>query len=308
MRPRSREDLFQACCRGLFWLMAFVGKPVGGIRPRRWTHWLGRTGFPEIDRSQPGFRWHRDRRGCWFFLHPHFLIDREIIAFGDYDRPLHKLIDQLVRPGMVCFDVGANIGTVAVHLARRAAPNGSVFAFEPIAEVARRLRAHVRANHLGSLIQVERSALADRLGSATMTVADRWATNQGTATLIGRRPVNTGESRVVEVQPIDHFVSEHGIQRIDLMKIDIQGAEPLLLAGGARTFGHLGPDLLMEVAPEELRGLGKTSRDLLTAVEAYGYSVFKVGVRGLGDRLTAREIAEDFAASNVYCTKHGRDS
>jgi FkbM family methyltransferase len=304
--PSGRNDVFSACCRGLFWFLVIVGRPSSGIRPRRWTYWLGRRGFSGIDPGRLGFKWYRDRRGCWLCLHPYFLIDREIIAFGDYDRPLHDVIDQLVRPGMVCFDVGANLGAVSVHLAHRVAPHGTVFAFEPVPEVARRLRAHVRANRFASVIHVQCLALADRMGSARMAVACLQAANQGTATLVGSDQIGVGQTRVVEVQPVDYFIAKNGIQKIDIMKIDIQGAEPLLLAGGPRTFGELGPDLLMEVAPEDLRGLGKTSRDLLTAVEAYGYSVFKVEAHGIGNRLAAREVGDDFAASNVYCTKQGR--
>jgi FkbM family methyltransferase len=303
--PGEGEAGFAALCRGLFWGMVFVGKPFGGIRPRRWTHWLARIGFRDMGLSRRGYGWHRDRRGCWFLLCPQFLIDRDVIAFGDYDRHLHGMIDRLVKPGMTCFDIGANIGTVSVHLALNVAPSGRVFAFEPIPELARRLRAHVRANRLGSLVRVERLALGDRSGAADMVLAEAWAVNHGTATLVGDGRTYAVESRVVEIEPIDHFVSERRIEHIDLMKIDIQGAEPLLLAGGPRTFGDVGPDLLMEVAPEELHGLGCTSRDLLSAVEAYGYSVFEIGTHGLDGRITARDVADDFAASNVYCTKQG---
>jgi len=105
---------------------------------------------------------------------------------------------------------------------------------------------------------------------------------------------------------LDDFVAHHRLTRVDLMKVDIQGGEPALLRGGRRTLTELGPDLLMEISPEDLRAAGSDSRELCRMLEECGYRIHHLTAGRIGPRIPADAVTPTFAATNVYCTRAGR--
>jgi hypothetical protein len=75
-----------------------------------------------------------------------FLIDREILACGAYGTAVHAALERLVKPGITCFDVRANIGDATLHMARLRRPSGRGHAFEPAPSVFTRLRERISQN------------------------------------------------------------------------------------------------------------------------------------------------------------------
>jgi FkbM family methyltransferase len=292
-----------AVYRAMFWSMAYAGRRFGGIRPRRITYWLQRKAFTRETFSPTEARWWTDRWGSELLMNPHYLLDACVIAFGAFDPGLHEYVERHVTPGMTCFDVGANIGAVAVHLARKVGPSGQVHAFEPVPAVRERLVQHVRRNHGEEVVRIHPVALSNQSGSASIAVADSEATNQGQASLVNRSNPELRNTIEVPTITVDEFVAQNAIGRIDVMKIDIQGAEIFLLEGGRKVFGEMGPDLLMEVSPEDLACLGKDSRDLLTMVEGYGYRLYELKGATPGRRVAAGDVAPDYYCDNILCTK-----
>lgn len=289
--------------RSLFWMMAATGRRFGGIRPRRIVQWVGEKGFgngPELR----DFGWWKDQWGSELRLNPFYFLDRSIIAFGRYDEALSAYIETHVKQGMVCFDVGANIGTMSVHLGRRVGQGGRVHAFEPVPRVRGRLEENVRRNGLEAVVNIWPIALSDRQGHATMLAAPEGISNQGEGSLVGGERSGLGDRFEVETMSIDAFVEREEIRRIDFMKVDIQGAEPLLLARGKRVFGEMGPDVMMEISGVDLAESGKTSPDLVRQIEGYGYQVYHLELGGkIGRRLKAEEMAAGYCTANAYCTK-----
>ena len=284
--------------RALLHLARIVGKPIGGIRPRRIYTFLGRRAFRE-----PEFAWRRDRWGIELRLAPFYHIDRDIIVFGCYDPDLHAALERFAQPGMVCMDIGANLGEMALHLALRVGPAGKVYAFEPVSTVFARLEEHIGRNQLDGVVLPFRIALSSTNGSLDIACADDRADNQGLGSIVNTANPNVTRRETVETRTIDAFVANQKIERVDLIKIDIQGAEYALLEGGAHVFGTLGPDLLIEISPDDLSQAGKTSRDLCAKLEAYGYTIHALHGSRIGRRIDANTVAPDFHAVNVYCTK-----
>ncbi len=285
-----------------FQLLARVGKPFGGIPPRRITHWLARKAYGKRKVFASDFRWHRDRYDNEFLVHPHFLIDYNIIAFGIYDPQTANYIDKHVRPGMVCLDVGANIGVVSLHLARRTGVTGVVHCFEPVPHVFRRLQQHVERNQFQSIVRLHAIALSDQTGTISMSITDEDSSNQGIGS-VALQNDDALDGRIdVRTMTLDEFAETSRLERLDFAKIDIQGAEPLFLQGGERTLARFRPDLLMEVESTYLAALGKSSADLLRQVESMGYAVFALrDDGGIGDRLRPDEISPDFSSYAIVC-------
>ena len=289
--------LTQTLMRSLFELMCTVGRPIGGIRPRRAYCWVARHAYPS-----PTFHWYRNQWGTELSLSPYYYLDRNIIAMGSYDGALHAFIERYVKRGSVCMDVGANLGEVTLHLATRVGRGGRVYAFEPVAGVHDRLSRHVERNHAGDVVETFRLALSNRSGTATIRHAGTLGNNQGIGSLVTVNDDLT-DTQEVELTTLDEFVERHGIRRLDFMKIDIQGAEPWLLEGGRKTFATLSPDLLIEVAPLELRGAGRDSRDLCVMLEDLGYRLYRLNGHGIGSPFEARTVSPTFEANNVLCVK-----
>ncbi|MGH3614024.1 MAG: FkbM family methyltransferase [Pseudonocardia sp.] len=286
-----------------FWLLVRVGRQFGGIRPRRITRWLGRKAFAAGPSVAPT-TWWTDRWGSQLLLNPFYFLDANIIAFGCHDPSMHRFIENHVKPGMTCFDVGANVGVVALHLARRVGLSGSVHAFEPVSSIRRRLTENTERNGLSTTVKIHPAALSNGSGRAVMAVADETATNQGQASLVNSDNPQLVISTEITTITIDEFVESNGVDRLDFLKVDIQGAELLLLEGGSRVFTELSPQILMEVSPEDLGGMGKNSRDLLEAVEAYGYRIYELDSRGWPGRpVHAQDVPADYYAANVVCIK-----
>jgi FkbM family methyltransferase len=297
MVATQRRRIYAALFEGL----CVLGRPVGGIRPRRMYHWLALHAF-----EKPVYRWYRNRWGCELYLSPYYVIDRSIIAFGTFESGLHRFLEHNVRPGMVCLDIGANLGEVAMHMARKTGPSGRVLAFEPIPPVRARLEQHVAHNNLGDVVRVESLALSNGEGRVTMSYATAAEPNQGMGSMVNIANAHTSLRIEVPTQTLDALVAMRGLERVDFIKIDVQGAEPLVLAGARETLARFSPDLLMEVSPEDLRFMGTDSRALCASVEALGYSLFELRHDRPMRSLRATELAPDFAADTVYCTRRPR--
>jgi len=286
----------------LFFSVSALGRPFGGIPPRRLTLALADRAFGDKPPNADDFIWRRDRWGVWLLLHPYYHIDRQIIAFGTFDAPLHRFIDSHVKPNMVCLDVGANIGSVGLHIAMKTQPGGRSYLFEPVPNLAARIDQCIKRNRLDDAAEVRRCALGDRVDTQSLNIPPDAGRNQGMASLVRDERDVLSEAIDVDVTTLDHFADAANLPRLDLIKLDIQGAEYAFLRGGEATIRRLAPLICMEVSPRDLQGAGLTSRDLLRYLASLGYDVFALRPDGrLGHRIDPEGVAADFSASNVVC-------
>ena len=295
--------LKRAIFRSLFHAACAIGRPIGGIRPRRIYDILGRLAY-----DRPEFAWFRNRWGDELLLSGHYHIDRNILIFGTYDLDLHLALERMIQPGMVCMDVGANLGEMALHMARKVGPAGAVHAFEPVESVRARLATHVERNARQDVVRVWPIALSSATGQAEIAYADASQDNQGLASIVNLSDKPGPLRMTIPTMTLDEFVQRHAIDRLDLMKIDIQGAEYALLEGGRESLPRLAPDLLMEISPDDLRHASRTSRDLCRMIESLGYSIFALSKGDIGRPIRAADVPEDFSATSVCCTRRGHDA
>lgn len=289
--------------RLLFWILAKIGKPVGGIPPRRILHWLAKRAYGDTPPQEDQYRWHSDRWGNRLLVHPHYVVDYAIIAFGVFEPTLHRFIERYVKPGMICFDIGAHIGSVSVHLGRAVGDSGTVYCFEPIEKVFDRLLANVTENQLNAVVRPYRLAVSNKTGTEQMWHMDTGHRNQGLASLVISEDPGAPRRCSVNVITLDEFVKIHNVDRIDFMKVDIQGAEPLLIEGGRETLARLQPSLIIEISPSHLIAGGSSSRSLLLTLEELGYRVFELNRDGgRGRRISHNTIPPDYQSAGVYAT------
>lgn len=282
--------MLAAAAKFAFRALAVVGRPIGGVRPRRIYDIVGRMAWPRA-----AWRWYRNRWGDELWLSPHQHIDRCILAFGSYDPDLHCALEHLLRPGMVCLDVGANLGEVALHMARLVGAGGVVHAFEPASAPFARLRQH--AEHNGNRVRCHQLALCDRSGTAQMIVPTEAAENQGLGTITDAQLPSEYARESVTLTTLDAFAAEHDLSRLDFIKLDIQGAEPALVRGGEKTIRRFRPTIASEISPSDLAAAGCTGRQYCEMLTGLGYTVHRLTRRGIGRRIEV--IRDDSAFTNV---------
>ncbi len=138
----------------------------------------------------------------------------------------------LPRGGTTVVDVGANVGTFTIY---HAAAGARVLAVEPNASSHRRLVAAVTTNGLDDRVTVVRAAIGARRGRSRIVAADRLTVLGRVVPIDPNTPIQNDQ---VEVLPLDDVVSAHDLRDIDLLKIDVEGAEADVLRGGSATLAR----------------------------------------------------------------------
>jgi FkbM family methyltransferase len=165
-----------------------------------------------------------------------------------YDRPVADFLRQRVRPGSVCFDVGANIGVYVLQFAHWSAPTGKVVAFEPNPAAQTVLRRHVSMNGLGSRVEIVGYAVGAQEGEASFFSAGEDGMSRLGAP--NRLIADKTQRSTVRVTTLDAYTAATNVEP-DWLLMDIEGFEIQALLGARelirRRRGHLG--IVVEMHP-----------------------------------------------------------
>lgn len=146
----------------------------------------------------------------------------------EYDQEVIPYLRSKVKPGDICFDVGANVGVYVLQLAHWSQPNGRVVAFEPNPEAYGILEKHIRINGIGERVDLVHAAVGSAPGQATLYTAGTDGQSR-----LGAPNGAIHEQAIPIVVPIvtlDDFTSAQGILP-NWMLIDIEGFEIEALRG-----------------------------------------------------------------------------
>ena len=189
--------------------------------------------------------------------------------YGSQDRPIHRWIVKNARPDWVAFDVGMNFGYFMCLLASICK---DVHGFEPVGWLAARSRANVELNAFANAT-INELALSDHSGKAMLNLPAPDHCNWGTSSLVHK---SSSETEVVEVplETLDGYCAARGITRLDFIKIDVEGAEHLVIRGAQQTLERLRPTIIFEFNEES----GPEAYGLL---EKLGYGFFDMERRPL---------------------------
>ncbi len=157
------------------------------------------------------------------------------MAFGLYELATARLLRRLVREGDVVVDGGANLGYFTLLMASCVGPvskGGRVHAFEPDPVNRERLVHHLGINGMADRVVVHPVALSDSGGRATLHrfVATDSEHNHGMSSLYGAEDGAT-EAYEVETVRMDEVLAGEGVSSVRVVKLDLEGAEPLAIGG-----------------------------------------------------------------------------
>ena len=211
---------------------------------------------------------HRQADGLELLVLANEDVGRELYAAGRYEADELACLKRLVRPDDVCFDVGSNVGYFSLQLAS-IAKAGTVHAFDPIALNAALVQASAALNGMRN-VEVTCAALGSEPGSAQFSVSADSAYSSLRAT--GRK---LEESTVeVPVLTLDGYVAEHAVPRVNVMKIDVEGAEAEVLQGGRALFADRRRRprvVLIELYDPNFVAFGTSSAAIMQSLLGLGY-------------------------------------
>ncbi len=193
---------------------------------------------------------------------------------GLYEPNEFLWLDRFLAPGMTVIDGGANMGLYTLYAARRVGPAGTVLAIEPSQRDFDRLTEHVRLNRLHN-VRCRRLALSRAPGRGQLRVAAEWNAGHNTLGEFGYETTELVRVEEVEVRALDAIVADEGLQRVDLIKLDIEGAEYDALVGSDETLRRFAPAILIELSDRTLRHQGHHSGEIWDFLEGRGYAFYK---------------------------------
>lgn len=195
----------------------------------------------------------------------------EAVWSGTYEAGDIEIIERCLPPGGRLLDVGANVGLIAVPVARAIAGSGGrVVAIEPVPENAERISRSADLNGLS--VEVIQVALGDRDGRARMVRESGLGASTGNAVLEQvAAAIRTGVARDVEMVTLDSLADRIG--PVDVVKLDVEGAEILVLQGGLEYLRATRPVVLGEFGRGLLGGFGHTFLDVVPICEALRYRI-----------------------------------
>lgn len=241
------------------------------------THWLMTHGAIPILEKGSGFRTMPDDP-FWFRL--------ELLTNRHEVETITQL-DKLAAPGMTMLDIGAHVGYYSRRYAKILGENGRIFAFEPHPRTFATLQHNVKRLPQVTAVQL---ALAEHEGTAElhdylmMSASGSLHYDESMAALqksqmhdtdIAPRIGHTfsAQTFTVRTTPVDDFLATRGIQQVDLVKMDIEGAEIGALRGMQQTIAN-SPNLklVMEYNPQALKAFGHEPIAALNEVQAFGFN------------------------------------
>jgi FkbM family methyltransferase len=220
-------------------------------------------------------------------------VGRSLEMYGEFSEGEVEVFRQMVRPGDVAIDVGANIGAHTVALARIVGPQGGVFAFEPQRLTFQALCANIALNsfvHVRCFLQ----ALSDVEGSLLVPVLNpRMENNFG--------GVNVSRFTQGERVPVVRLDSLE-INRCRFIKIDVEGMELPVLKGATRLIERFHPALYVE------NNLGPDGDDLIRFIDSLGYDLYWHRPRLFNPNnffQNPTNVFGDVASHNMLCVPKG---
>ncbi|MBD2297294.1 FkbM family methyltransferase [Nostoc sp. FACHB-190] len=235
----------------------------------------------------------------WSKVMPFFNSEKGLFNFELWGWDVRELrfLNKFLLPGMVVFDIGAYHGIYSVIAGKQISPTGQVYTFEPTPSHYRRIKQHLWLNKIDNVV-VEQLALSNSDGTTEFHIPV-----SGVMTVGSLKPSLSSRGKLkaikVETKRLDTYVEKQGIEKIDIMKVDVEGAEMLFLEGASHTIKRFQPLLILEAIDVSCEPWGYKASELLSKVKQdYDYVFYEFDEQGYLSLHTIRETYPAVSNSN----------
>ena len=234
-------------------------------------------------------------------LYPGNEICRSIFVTGRYEPNEFSWLSRVLKPGMTFVDVGANLGLYTLFAARRVSESGRVIAIEPSSREMRALRKDVELNSLKNIYPLH-VAVSDRAGEVELLIASPRHAGHNTLGAFGY-DTQLANREKVSIGRLDDVLESASVRRVDVMKMDIEGAELAALKGAAVTLERDHPTMLLELSDRALNPQNASSAEVLALLANHGYEMY--GFDGTSGSPAPLQRRDYFDSENIIAVPKG---
>ena len=197
-------------------------------------------------------------------------LGRTIYLWGMWEPEMTHIAQEKIQEGWRILDIGADIGYYSLLYASKCGPQGSVAAFEPDPEPWPILNDNIARHGLPN-IRAYAMALSDHRGHGMMKLGGR-------GQMYPDQEKDGNNTNTVEMIPLDEYWPQLAWNQLDLVKIDVEGAEMSILKGMKKVLEEYHPHILLEIHPRQLKEIFHSSADEVMSflTEKYPYRLMPV--------------------------------
>ena len=218
-----------------------------------------------------------------------------LVNSGTYEPVESAALMRAAEGARVIFDVGANVGYYSMRWAKSLGAGGSIHAFEPVPLTYERLRRNIELNELGNIIQAINAGLGETPGSLNLFVPA--FSGSSAASIRNLHPDETSVEVEACIDTLDDYFKRSGLTTLDLVKVDVEGAELLVLKGALRTIDMHRPLLFMELLRKWSKPFGYHPNDVLALLGGLGYACYSHEEANL---VHVPEITDETVQTNFF--------
>ena len=242
---------------------------------------------------------YRTPKNDLFWLNDTGYLDRCIIDTGIFEKRSTNLLPYLVKEGDIVLDVGANIGYYSVLISKLIGESGQIFAFEPTKYFGTVLKNNLNENKIDN-VEILEYGLSNTIQELEIDIGPSSATMHSPE---GYDSVITKEN--IKLTTLEEFVKEKNFNKIDFIKIDVDGHEPLFFEGAWSVLDTYNPIILCEISHLHYFEAGTTAWDFYRMVRKHKYYIYNEDTMEVMDNETKflRQCANFDKTSNIILSK-----
>lgn len=228
---------------------------------------------------------------------------RFIYFLGEYEANISRILTKLVEPGATCLDIGGNIGWYTTMFQKLVGKSGKVHSFEPVPPIFETLKQNVALNEFAENVKINNLALGDEEGTVDLHIFPELPHGHASISTFDHKEFISYSSKIIT---LDSYLETNSVGNVDLVKIDIEGAELMMLKGASKLFKQSKPPVFeIEMALATSRGFGYVPNDLIEYIRSQAdYDFYAIDERY--PRLTKIDgFAPDDIGANVLCVPNG---
>lgn len=216
--------------------------------------------------------WMQVEPGIKMQLDPYDMVSRKILETGSWEPQSVQAVADHLSLNATFMDVGAHIGYYSLKAANLVGPSGHVISIEPNPQTLPKLRSNIEASD-ARMVSVWPVACAE--SESTLQLYAAPGSNTGESSLSKENASQEGAAAAaysVRARPLDAIVKEAKLDRVDVIKIDVEGAEFEVLKGAVKTLEEFRPVLIVEMVPNQLKSMGTSIEEVTQFLAAHGYA------------------------------------
>ncbi len=221
-------------------------------------------------------------------------VQSQLYLFGNFEPATVKVLKRLLKSGDTVLDIGANVGYIALEMAKSVGTSGKVFAFEPDTKNFALLKRNLELN---PDCNIEPIALGVSETNTTLLLYKANFDFNGGAHSTLPSEKHAADFIEIPTTTIDDFVQSHNIQKLNAIKIDIEGAEMSAFKGMRQTLSRFRPIVISELCAEHQERAGYTTQ----AVKEWMATNFQMQPFKISESGTLQKVAleETHLADNI---------